>query len=395
MRHIRHPLPVLPHLPAIRAASVTLLAAALAGWLAITGTQASAAQVKCGDTITTNTTLHHDLINCPNNGIVIGADHITLNLNGRTIDGDGAPAAGCDNQTEFCDVGVVNFSHSGVTVKHGSLRQFGGGVNFGEVRRTRLLGISASGNAEVGIQFFGSSRILVRNCSGNRTTSRQGTGIGVFDSRHVRVLNSSFRHNPHVGIKPVETMNGVVKGNVIAHSGDEGFLMEGGKGFRVKHNRVLRNGAGIALGPGSHNAITRNRVLGGRDGIRVDKGHRNLVAHNLVAGAGRAGIRLGILHPFLGGAHNVIRRNRVRDSRVDGFVVVKKDRHSLLKRNVARGNGDDGFDIASSSTTLTRNRAFDNGDLGIEAVFSVIDGGGNRAHGNGNPLRCVNVVCAR
>jgi hypothetical protein len=38
---------------------------------------------------------------------------------------------------------------------------------------------------------------------------------------------------------------------------------------------------------------------------------------------------------------------------VDGFVVVKKDRHSLLKRNVAKGSGDDGFDIESSSTELT------------------------------------------
>jgi parallel beta-helix repeat protein len=129
------------------------------------------------------------------------------------------------------------------------------------------------------------------------------------------------------------------------------------------------------------------------DGIRIEKGHGNLVAHNVVAHARRAGIRLGIKHPFFGGAHNVVRRNRVRDSRVDGFVVVKKERHSLLKRNVAKGSGDDGFDIESSSTTLTRNRAVNNGDLGIEAVFGVNDGGGNRAHGNGNPLECMNIGC--
>ena len=78
------------------AAFVTLLAAALACWLAIGGAQASAAQVKCGDTITTDTTLHADLVNCPNNGIIIGADHITLNLNGHRIDGDGTQFGGCD-----------------------------------------------------------------------------------------------------------------------------------------------------------------------------------------------------------------------------------------------------------------------------------------------------------
>jgi len=394
MRHNRHPLSGRNLTPMEAVSAAFLVAFALGCWLAIGASQASAAKVKCGDTITKDTVLHKDLVNCPNNGIEIGADNITLDLNGHTIDGDATPAAGCDPQTDFCDVGVANFGHDGVAVKHGSLRQFGGGVNFGDARRTRLLGVSTSRNADVGIQFFGSSRILVRNCSANRTTSRsQGTGIGVFDSRHLRVLNSAFRLNPHVGIKPVRTTNGVVKGNLVSHSGDEGFVMEGGKGFHVKGNRLVRNRAGIALGPGSNNVITRNRVLRGHAGIKIEKGHGNLLAHNLVAHARHAGIRLGIKHPFIGGAHNVLRRNRVRDSGVDGYLVGKKDRHSLLKHNVAKGSGDDGFDIESGSTTLTRNRAVNNGDLGIAAVLGVNDGGGNRAHGNGNPLQCVNVVC--
>src|SRR6478672_9506655 len=155
-----------------------ILALAVAGVIAFSGSPAQAANVSCGDTITTDTTLHKDLVDCPNNGIMIGADNVTLNLNGHTIDGDGTPTAGCDPATDFCDTGVANFGHDGVTVMHGSMRQFGGGVDFGEVRHTRLLDISASRNADVGIQFFGSSRILVRNCSGNRTTSsHEGTGI--------------------------------------------------------------------------------------------------------------------------------------------------------------------------------------------------------------------------
>jgi len=38
--------------------------------------------VRCGDTITHNTKLTNDLRNCPTNGIVIGADNITLDFNG-------------------------------------------------------------------------------------------------------------------------------------------------------------------------------------------------------------------------------------------------------------------------------------------------------------------------
>jgi hypothetical protein len=74
-------------------------------------------------------------------------------------------------------------------------------------------------------------------------------------------------------------------------------------------------------------------------------------------------------------------------------VVVAKDRHSVLLRNLVAGAGDDGIDVDSPTTTLTGNRARRNGDLGIEAVFGVIDGGGNRASRNGNPLQCLNVTC--
>ena len=42
----------------------------------------------CGDVITTDTVLHKDLIDCPDNGLVIGADGVTVDLNGHSISGD-------------------------------------------------------------------------------------------------------------------------------------------------------------------------------------------------------------------------------------------------------------------------------------------------------------------
>ena len=50
---------------------------------------AQAADPACGDTITTDTTLHADLVNCPGDGLVIGANNITLNLNGHRSTGLG------------------------------------------------------------------------------------------------------------------------------------------------------------------------------------------------------------------------------------------------------------------------------------------------------------------
>src|SRR2546430_5313555 len=71
-------------------ASVGMLVLAVAGCLALGADSASASQPKCGDTITADATLHHNLVNCPNNGIIIGADNVTLDLNYHRIDGDGA-----------------------------------------------------------------------------------------------------------------------------------------------------------------------------------------------------------------------------------------------------------------------------------------------------------------
>src|SRR4051794_5355859 len=78
------------------------LSFAVIALVALSGAEA-AGTPKCGDTITKDTTLHKDLVNCPNNGILIGADNVTLDLHGHTIDGNGTPAAGCNPVTDFCD----------------------------------------------------------------------------------------------------------------------------------------------------------------------------------------------------------------------------------------------------------------------------------------------------
>jgi parallel beta-helix repeat protein len=380
------------------AARPVLLTAAVVGAFAFTVGPASANHVNCGDTIVADTTLDSDLVNCPNNGIVIGADAITLDLNGHLVDGDGAETAGCDPDREPCDLGVANFGHDGVTVMNGSVREFAVGVLFGSdtderVRNNRVLGVSSAGNNFAGLGIFSSVRSLVRNSSGDGSLAEGGAGMFLADAHRVRIVGNSFRHNPHVGMVTPDSSRNLIKGNLFLRNGDEAFLMEGGNRFRITRNRVVRNGGGITLGPGSRNVITRNRVSGGREGIRIEKGRGNLVAHNVVVAAHRAGIRLGIHKPSIGGAHNVVRRNLVRNSAVDGFLVGKKDAHSLLLGNIARGAGDDGFDVGSRSAKLTRNHAVRNGDLGIEAVFGVLDGGGNRASGNGDPLQCTNVFC--
>ena len=76
--------------------------------LLVSGSQALANHVRCGDVITQDTTLDSDLIDCPGDGIVIGASDITLDLGGHTVDGDGVGCGGgIANGSVLREVGCV------------------------------------------------------------------------------------------------------------------------------------------------------------------------------------------------------------------------------------------------------------------------------------------------
>jgi len=347
-------------------------------------------QPKCGDTITTDVTLHHNLVNCPNNGIVIGADNVTLDLNYHRIDGDGTPAAGCDPNTEFCDVGVLDRGHDGITVVHGSAREFAIGVWSMRASHNRFLDISASRNLFFGMVMFDATRTVIRNGSFSRNIPPEGDGIGLFASNHVRIVGNKIRRNAGPGIHVGDSSQNLIKRNRFSRN-SPGVFVEGDRN-EIRRNRVSRGG-GVRVGPGSHNVIARNRVFRASESISVEKGRGNLVTRNVVAGARGPGIHLGIQRPSIGGANNVVRRNQVNGSGDDGFLVNEKDNRSVLKHNVAIGAADDGFDIRSHSAKLTGNLAERNRDLGIAARRGVIDGGGNRASGNGDRRQCTNLVC--
>jgi parallel beta-helix repeat protein len=380
------------------AAVFLVLAAALAltvlGLLTLNGAEAANTQPKCGDTITADTRLDGDLVDCPNNGIVIGADDITLDLNGHRISGDGEEFEECPSR-EFCDFGVLNVGHDGVTVKKGSVRDFfDTGVLIGEARDNRVLDVSSKGNGFFGFVVSESSRSLIRDSSGSDNIPPEGDGLGLFGSHDLRIVDNTFRNNPGPGIHVAfgSPHSNLIKGNSFSHN-SPAILLEANRN-RVRRNRFDRNGAGVIVS-GRRNVVERNRLFRDGFGIAIEKGRRNLVARNVVIDPRSRGISLGL--DFADGTSiravdNIVRRNEVRGSGGDGFLV-NAGGHNLLKRNTARGAKEDGFDVERRSTKLTKNRAVRNADLGIDAVQGVVDGGGNRARGNGDGRQCVNVKC--
>jgi parallel beta-helix repeat protein len=225
---------------------------AIAFVMASAGHPALASHVGCGDKITTDTRLDRDLVNCRNNGIVIGADNVTLNLNGHRIDGDGTAFADCPRR-KICDFGVVAVGHDGVTVKGGSVREFDTGVLVGSARRNRVLDVSSSRNRFFGFVVFDSARSLIRDSSGSGNLAPDGDGMGLFGSHDVRILHNSFRHNP-LGIHVDESSHNLIKGNRFSRNQDAIFITAS-NGNQVRRNRCVRNNICLHVSPGNRNVI--------------------------------------------------------------------------------------------------------------------------------------------
>jgi parallel beta-helix repeat protein len=342
---------------------------------------AKAVHVDCGDTITADTRLANDLLDCPGIGVVIGADDITLDLNGHTIDGDG-----------LADVeGVSNIGHDGVAIEGGSIRDFveGVAVLFADDSSVRDLALSQL--RHVGVFVSDSTNIRVKKTS---IVDVAFSGIFLTRSRDIDVERNVVRQSGG-GIAARLSNELRITDNIASDNDNEGILLfDDSADADVERNSASGNGAGIVVAA-DRNVLSHNRVFANGDNIVIDGGSDNVVSdHRVVDALGfpdDPGSGFGIL--VAGGDRNRLEDNRVAGAASDGILVDAPATGTLLARNSAAHNGDDGIDVDSEATTLASNTADANADLGIEAVPGVTDGAHNRARGNGNPLQCTNVFC--
>jgi parallel beta-helix repeat protein len=395
--------------------TVTIVALAVGGGGAFAHTT-TAIQPACGATITVDTKLTADLVDCPGDGIVIGAVGITLDLGGHIVDGDGSPGLTGPN------IGIRNDGYDGVTVRNGAVQEFDFGVRLDGPAANVLRHVVSTGNGRAGIRIQNSAR---DELSENTVVDNGTFGIIFFGGTHDNfVEKNSVSGNGGGGIGDFVSESDRIAGNVVSGNGDDGISLGDSSDVTVEENSVSDNFAGILV-DGDGNTLNGNHVFGNLDGIVVD-GDRNTVSTNHVAdalgcddgeGCGfgisveggadnvvmgneitrtlHSGIRLDAYGAPV--ARNVFRNNTVRTAGVDGIAIDADDvgpvLETLLEGNHVTGASDDGIHVRSPSTTLTHNHANRNGDLGIDAVDGVTDGGGNHATGNGNAAECTIITC--
>jgi|tagenome__1003787_1003787.scaffolds.fasta_scaffold20721864_1 hypothetical protein len=382
-----------------RAVPRVLAVALLVAGAAVVGAGPAAARtLGCGEVITVDTTLDGDLVDCPDEGLVIGADDITLDLNGHTIDGDAVSPASCPVEGRVCDVGVDNSAgHRGVTIKGGSIQQFTAGVvvTGGDDNQLRRLTIAQTTNEAIAVAR--SARTLIE---GNTITDPGFAVVVALESSDTAVSHNVASGNDEEGLLVGGT--GIsVRGNVVSNGANGVDVANGASGVRVEGN-VLRNvGDGVIVGVVSDTVVRHNAVsaVGGGElggfGIILDGAVGTTVDQNSVhvSGPGPA-IYVAHLDAPTAPRDDRVTQNHATSEHADGILVDPDATGTLLAGNAALRSGDDGIDVDAPGTTLTGNLAAYNHDLGIEAVPGVVDGGGNRAVGNGNPAQCTNITCS-
>ncbi len=389
---------------------------------------ANATHVACGGTITQSTTLDSDLLNCPGDGVVIGAPNITLNLKGHTIDGDDTGGPVCEPPFVE-DNGVENpGGHDGITIRNGTVQEFGTGIQGG-YGRSLMRDLTIRSNRTYGIS-IGSSSVAdskdANKIERNRVTGNGCGGIGIFGGDNGRIeLNLVADTQAGGGITFDGSNNTLIARNTVSGNAGEAIIGFDADGNSIASNTVSANGDGIVLlgfpgfGSSDNNVVEKNSATNGGAGVVIESSSHNEVKKNslhdnffvgvVVVGGddnrinensilrngdgAEGGIHLVSNDQGDGSTRTLVSTNTLGQNRGDGILVDPGQSGTVIDGNRSENNSDDGIDVDHPATTLRMNTANNNGDLGIEAVAGVTDGGGNKARGNGNPAQCVNVRC--
>jgi len=235
--------------------------------------------VSCGDTIFVSTELDSNLIDCPGDGVIIGADNIELKLNGFIIDGD---AAGTDVGVRVTNGNKVKVTGPGI------VREFHEGVLFDGGTKNEIRDVTAEGNLLRGIHALNSSKNKIKD---NKVYGSGFTGIQVSGGSRNKVEKNDA-HGNEVGIL-LGGSHDTASGN-NSHSNALIGISVDGNDNNIKNNRVSQQNTGIAINPGAdRNTVVRNHIVAnGGVGVFVQSADDTEISANIIANSFSGGVRI-------------------------------------------------------------------------------------------------------
>lgn len=360
--------------------------------------------VSCGQEITESITLTADIGPCPEDGLVITADGITVDLNGYSIVGDPTARDG------RCRAGILLRGVSGVTVSNGTVSGFDAGVG--------IMGGGGNTIRQLTVEDNVNYRVLTGRNADPDDVDPENDIVCIF-GEGIAVTNSSDNVIEHNRVHRNGPLSGIA---LVGDSNDNQVLNN-----EIGDNDVLNqtpDGRPTTCGTGPGGPMARGRVVQ-NIGIRVEGpgADRNLIEGNRISRSAIAGIAVHSHNTQAGQPPNdatIVRRNRVLETgqtthQMDphahgitvmrmGPVFVRPPDNVIIEGNISSRNFGHGISITgrdSRGHTVSDNVVNENALSGIvlegpgEGLGGVQDStvSGNRGHNNGIDAVDANDAC--
>lgn len=257
-------------------------AAALAAAAAIAGSVPASAldTIGCGDVITVDTVLTADLVcDGSSDGLVIGADGVTLDLGGHSISGPGAYA------TPYAAVRAAQ--RTDVTITRGTVTGFQAGVVLDQSWGATVSKLTVAANDQGVNLAGGGEHVIAKNTvTGN---GRDGVRLGLSADN---VVTQNTVHDNTWGVSVADGSSGnLVSRNIVTSSHAVGLAAFGGALDTVFRQNAVSTGWGdgiVTTADTSGSTVDRNTSsANGGTGVRVANG---LVVRNTAVDNGGQGI---------------------------------------------------------------------------------------------------------
>jgi len=323
---------------------------ALVGAMSLGAQSARSAVVNCGDVLTTDTILENDLSGCGGDTLVIGADHITIDLNGHTLSG-----GGCVSGSEEGTVGIRLDGHHNVVIKNGKIFGFGTGLALGGNAHHNLIQACEVSSNFQGIVLSDAHYNLIQSLRMENNCLNAITMVGSKKNEvEACLVNANGFELSKPGIALSGSKENLISGNAVMGNAEDGVELRNSGSNRIVGNLLHGNGGhGVELIGSNQNSLEGNDVLGNTMGIALSDSDQNRIVGNWSASIGSDGNNSHGIALMNGSDSNEVLYNFASNDG-DGIRVELGSTGNSLQRNTATGNG--GFDLRDDNPACDKNK---------------------------------------
>jgi len=265
--------------------------------------------------------------------IAIAASDVTLDGDGRTIDGVG------NDSTVGVAVETAE-SLSAVTVRDLTVSDWGTGVRYRDVDDGEITAVDATNNSD-GLALYSAEG----NTIADTATTDNDAGIYLDDSSADNEIRANDLTNNTNGIVLRASNENAITDNAVEESADNGIELAAGS---------------------ENNTVSENDLAATDYGIVVDRSDGNELADNTVESSSRDGIVL------TGASNTTVSANHVDSNGRDGIVLYAADGNRIAD-NEATDNERNGIGLYSSLGLVVQDNTLSDNDEAILDSFSEGD----------------------